>query len=405
MQKLLIISNDKTCSDEIRKLSSDVTDVETVSEAMQILENQQEDFSAVFLEYPSEKEDSQLLIDFLNAGHHYIFSTAVLIITDDIHIQKDISFLGGVVTDCIRKPIFSEIIKNRLRNTEELINSVSFSEFAKMLKVLPANIYLKDAKGRYVFSSQKWQHFEHDEDPNWTICGKTDMDIRKDKENAKLAMESDRKLIQTGKGTSYIIQENGDVPEYLQIIKEPLFFSDGRVRGIIALINNVTEQELLKQELKERSIRDQLTGLYNRSYLEEYTQELKSTAQYPISVISADCDCLKMVNDTYGHMIGDAYIRMCITLMQEVLPEKSCIFRMGGDEFIAFLPQTTAKETEQLIQAMKENTVSYSVKGIRLSVSFGYSVMSDQNSSILDCIKHSDIDMYQDKRRKKGHQK
>lgn len=362
-----------------------------------------QDISTVLVEYPSALPDIRALIDYVSSGNNYIFSIAILLITDAAHLDADLAYLGGAAVDVVQKPVQPKILLNRIDNAEELVSSVSFAEFARMLKVLPANIYLKDANGRYVFSSQTWHHLDTGDDPNRTIRGKTDLEICKDKENAMLAYESDRRIIETGKGTSYIIKETDEGLEYLQLIKEPLFFEDGRVRGIIALINNVTEQELLRRELKERSVRDQLTGLYNRSYLDEYITGLKAEAPYPITVISADCDRLKKVNDTYGHMIGDAYIRLCVTLMNEVLPENSCLFRMGGDEFLAFLPNTPAEDAERLIERMQQTASSYAIKDVTLSVSLGYCTMEDANDSIADSIKRSDSDMYRDKQRKKPH--
>ena len=111
--------------------------------------------------------------------------------------------------------------------------------------------------------------------------------------------------------------------EFLQIIKEPLFYEDGRVRGIIALINIVTEQEQMRRQLRERYITDQLTGLYNRSYYTEYLAELERNAPDPLSIIIADCDHLKHINDTYGHIAGDQYIRACADHPRLELPPLS----------------------------------------------------------------------------------
>ena len=100
-----------------------------------------------------------------------------------------------MVVDCVCKPLRAAVLQNRLKNAEQLVSSVSFTEFSRMLQSLPANVYLKDNHGRYVFSSQTWHHLNTDDDPDWTIRGKTDLDIRKDKENAKRALESDLELI------------------------------------------------------------------------------------------------------------------------------------------------------------------------------------------------------------------
>ncbi len=403
MRKLVLLSTEKECQQEISRIA-DAIIMETAAEVMQLLKEQQQNISVLLIEYPSEQKNIQQLIDMINKGHHYLSAIAVLILTDEIHIEEDSRFLGNSVVDCIRKPIYPPVLLNRIQNAETLMNSVSFGEFARMLKALPANIYLKDASGRYVFSSQTWHHLDTGDDPNWTIAGKTDLDIRKDKENAKLAMESDMRILRTGKGTSYIIEEAGDEPEYLQLIKEPLFFEDGRIRGIIALINNVTEQELMRRQLREKSTHDQLTGLYNRTYLDEYVQKLKTQNQYPVSILSADCDNLKTINDTYGHMTGDEYIRSCVEIIQKTLPENSCIFRTGGDEFVAFLPQTTPEMTENFIEKIRQEASSRSVKGVTLSISFGYASVADSDESIVECMKVSDNDMYQNKRRKKQKQ-
>lgn len=293
------------------------------------------DLTIILIDAPSKIPGIEKVIDHVNYGNNYVYSIPILILTDHNSVEQDVKFLGGAVLDCVSKPIHPAIFRNRVLNVEKSISSVSFSEFARMLKALPANIYLKDALGRYVFSSQTWHHLDTEGDPDWTIRGKTDLDIRKDKENAKLALESDLELIRTGKGKSYIIEEKDEGQEFLQIIKEPLFHEDGRVRGIIALINNVTEQEQLRRKLREQSITDRMTGVYNRSYYQEYVQQLEKHVSFPLGIISADCDNLKTINDTYGHMVGDEYIRMCVMLLRVGLPENSVIFRTGGDEFVA----------------------------------------------------------------------
>ena len=378
--------------------------VPNCAEALSLLKNGTDiavNLTSVLIEYPSCDSDAWEFIDFIEKGNNYIFSIAVLLVTDFSHEEADSVYLGNTAVDVICRPISATVLNQRLQNAEKLASSVSFAEFARMLKVLPANIYLKDGSGRYVFSSQTWHHLNTGDDPNWTIRGKTDVEIRKDKENAMRAYESDLKILRTGKGTSYIIEENDGEQEFLQLIKEPLFFEDGRVRGIIALINDVTEQELLRRKLREQSVRDQLTGLYNRTYLDEYIHGLTGEESYPLGIFSADCDRLKTINDTYGHMVGDAYIQLCVTMLRSVLPERSVIFRLGGDEFAAFLTDTSAEEMENLVEEMHDSCHTYTVKDFELSVSIGYSLVRKKGDSIIDGIKQSDSDMYRNKRNKR----
>ncbi len=369
--------------------------------ALEKLKELLDGITAVIIDNPSSINNINVLLDFISESNTYIFAILALALTDKENADKDELYLGDAVADVIEAGQSDRIVLNRIERAVESINSVSFSEISNMLKVLSSLIYLKDSNGRYVFCSQYWHHLDNYDDPDWTIRGKTDMEIRRDKENARAAFESDLKLIETGIGTSYVIEENEDgKQEFLQIIKEPLKYPDGRVRGIIAIINNVTEQELLKRELKNRAITDELTGIYNRSYFDEFVERI-SESTYPLSIITADCDRLKEINDIYGHMVGDEYIRMAVMLFRTILPEKSIMFRTGGDEFVIFLPGVSEAEARDYINKLNEMEKIFIIKDRELSVSFGLSTMENGKLPIQDYIALSDAQMYLDKKEKK----
>lgn len=88
------------------------------------------------------------------------------------------------------------------------IYDVDFIEH--ILKDLPSNIFFKDTECRYVFCTQYWRHLKTDETDDWTIRGKTDLEVRVDKENARKAYEEDKKILKTGQGTEYVIEVNQD---------------------------------------------------------------------------------------------------------------------------------------------------------------------------------------------------
>ena len=398
MNSYLVVCREGRGAAEMLPIKGNIREVHSAGDAIAAIEGG-ELLNALLIDTPSEIPEVQRLIDFVNERNSDLLAFPILILTDGGHIAEDEKYLGGVVVDCIGKPLRPAVLRNRLKNAEELVSSVSFTEFSQMLRSLPANIYLKDDHGRYVFSSQTWHHLNTENDPDWTIRGKTDLDIRKDKENAQKALASDLELVRTGKGTSYIIEENDGAQEFLQIIKEPLFYADGRVRGIIALINIVTEQEQMRRKLRERYITDQLTGVYNRSYYTETLEELRWKAPDPLSIIIADCDRLKHVNDTCGHIAGDNYIRGCADLLRYSLPKEAKIFRTGGDEFAAFLPGIGEEEAEQLVQRVKDGIGKISIEGNPLSVSVGCSTMSGVND-LKRFIGEADRKMYEDKQSK-----
>ena len=345
------------------------------------------------------QEDIRKAVEFVKDSERLI-SIPILIYTDKDNSADGFAYLGSGVTDCITKPFISKIIKNRISNAIAFTDSLTFYGIEKMLKQLPSNIFLKDNECRYVFATKYWHHLKKADDPDWSIRGKTDPEIRKDKQNAIEAQKRDMEIIETGKGTTYTIEINEDgIQEFLQIIKQPLFNEEGSVTGIVGLINNVTEHELLKKKLREQAITDALTGLYNRTYLDEFIRT-HSDDCYPLSIISADCDGLKEINDTYGHTAGDEYIKATVSLFKMVLPKECILFRMGGDEFLVLLPSISEEKTLLFVKQLKEKQKHFRIQNQQLSISFGVSVMNSREDSFHMCITDSDRNMYFEKRKK-----
>lgn len=372
-----------------------------VEAAVKRIDESVHDITAVIIDNPSNYPQADVLINHLVKVNSYMLAVPALALTDTDNKNIDALLLDDTLVGVIEEDEPARIVCHRIEKSVEVVNSASFAEFSRMLKALPSLIYLKDTKGRYVFCSQYWNHLEGIEEPGWTIRGKTDMDIRKDKENARKAYESDLRIVATGKGTSYVIKEDGDGgTDYLQLIKEPLFDDEGRVKGIIAIINNVTEQELLRQELRDKSITDEMTGLYNRTYYYEYIDSISDEA-FPIGIISADCDELKMINDVYGHLVGDEYIRMAAKMLKGVLPENAAVFRMGGDEFLAIVPGCDEETLKKHMKALFDHEKIFTIRDRTLSVSLGSCTMHVPSDAFSDFVALSDAEMYKNKKEKK----
>ncbi len=299
--------------------------------------------------------------------------------------------------DIIELPCVEQVLHRRIDNAIQLKRSATFYEIESMLRRLPSMIFLKDAEGRYVFSTQYWHHLDTGGDPKWTIRGKTDVDIRKDRENAIKAMEADKEIIRTGKGTSYTIEINADgVQDFVQLIKEPVFDENGNVTGIIALGNDVTESELMKRKLARYALIDELTGVGNRRAFNEYIEEIPSCDNFPIAVISADLDCLKKVNDTLGHLVGDEYIHMVALILQGGVPDDAPVFRTGGDEFVVFVPNTTAEEAEALVKKMRHTATFFKLHMSEAIVSYGVACIESPDD-VREAIDEADQRMYAEK--------
>ncbi len=402
-QSLLLIDTDARDRQELCSLLSEeykFIEFDSAREGRVFLEENGAAAAAVLLRPGASRGDEDAFLEYLQ-GDADFSAIPVLLLTDGTAVGELSERLERGFVDCIEKPYCPAVIRNRIANAIRLKDSITFSEIEKMLKALPSNIYLKDKEGRYIFATHYWHHLDHSNDPNWTIRGKTDPDIRKDRENALAAQERDMEIIRTGKGASYTIEINADgIQEFYDIVKEPLYDDAGGISGIIGLVHNVTEHEQLKREFHRQATTDELTGLHNRVYFYEYMRELPKKDLFPVSLISTDCDNLKKINDTYGHMAGDEYLRMSAQLFRNELPSDCLMFRMGGDEFLLLLPRTTAEQAAEYVAQMKQAAAQFRIGSWQLSISFGIATLNGQEDSLESCISQSDQEMYREKKEK-----
>lgn len=377
--------------------SFDVVVAYSVEEFLNLLAERYLDLSAAIVDVDIAQENDCYLLRSVSGNRNYS-SIPVLIATKRPLAETDMRCLDEGAVDFLMRPYYSRLLKQRVENAINLKRMESFYELESMLCELPSNIFLKDVEGRYVFSTHYWHHLDIPDDPNWTICGKTDLEIRKDTENAIKAMETDREIIRTGEGTSYVIEINADgVQEFMELIKRPVFDEDRNVAGIIALINDVTERELFRRELEQLVHTDALTGLGNHRAFADFVQGIPEQGVFPMGIVSADCDDLKGVNDTFGHLVGDEYIRLSAQAMVSALPEGAHAFRTGGDEFIAFLPGMTLEQTKEVVAEMQRQEGLLTLSECPISVSYGTAVIEGPEDKVLDDIASADRIMYAQK--------
>jgi diguanylate cyclase (GGDEF)-like protein len=103
------------------------------------------------------------------------------------------------------------------------------------------------------------------------------------------------------------------------------------------------------------------------------------------------------VNDTYGHLVGDEYIRLSAQAVESALPENGVAFRTGGDEFIAFLPGRTIEQTEEVVAEMQRQQKLLALDECKISISFGTAVIESPEDKVLDDIAFADRIMYAQK--------
>ncbi len=157
----------------------------------------------------------------------------------------------------------------------------------------------------------------------------------------------------------------------------------------------------LFSEVKRLAITDTLTGLYNRRHFMERAQnEFERTRRYhtPLSVIMLDLDHFKSVNDTYGHLLGDAVLQNVGKICKDTLRCVDIIGRYGGEEFMVLLPETPIAKTEITAERLRKNIaelVTPSDQGdIRVTVSLGLSAMTESIDSLDTLLVQADRALY-----------
>jgi diguanylate cyclase (GGDEF)-like protein len=166
----------------------------------------------------------------------------------------------------------------------------------------------------------------------------------------------------------------------------------------------VLEAKRMMDTLKESALRDALTGLYNRRFLEEYTETLVAISQRRnalMGLLMCDLDFFKEVNDIYGHNVGDIVLKETSNLIRECVRASDMVVRFGGEEFLVILLDIKENESEEVANKIRKTMEDMKIKVprgfIQKTVSIGISEFPHDTPKFWQAIKYSDIGMYKAK--------
>jgi len=166
---------------------------------------------------------------------------------------------------------------------------------------------------------------------------------------------------------------------------------------IAELIANAVSRYYADAKIRYMSFHDQLTGLYNRHYLEEEMQRLDTERQLPISIIMADLNGLKLINDTYGHSTGDKMLKRTAAMLRETCRSEDILARFGGDEFVLYLPRTPEIEARKICGRIEAACRSEKGSDVPLSLSTGLAVKLSAEQKLINLLKEAEDKLYQNK--------
>ena len=206
-------------------------------------------------------------------------------------------------------------------------------------------------------------------------------------------------VFRTGIARSVEAVRNSESGEQYYLIRlVPEFDEAGAVATVLSISRDITDQKNIEEQIRWVSFHDSLTGLYNRRFLDEELLRLDTERQLPLSVIMADLNGLKLVNDTYGHNAGDEMLRMVGEILEKACRSEDILGRWGGDEFLLLLPQTDGRGAESVCGRIAElSDGARTTQEIPISLSVGHATKTRSDQRIEAVVKAAEDEMYQRK--------
>ncbi|MDM8534082.1 diguanylate cyclase [Clostridiaceae bacterium HSG29] len=179
----------------------------------------------------------------------------------------------------------------------------------------------------------------------------------------------------------------------------------GLVTGAVLVFRDVTEEYKKSEEIKYLSFYDYLTGLFNRRFFETELTRLDTERNWPLTILMGDVNGLKIVNDTFGHTVGDKLLVKVAEIIKKSCRADDIVARIGGDEFVVLLPKTDGFEAEKLIGRIGKLCKKEEIEGVAVSISFGYATKTSEADKTKKILAEADEMMYKNKRREKHYRK
>lgn len=199
---------------------------------------------------------------------------------------------------------------------------------------------------------------------------------------------------------TFLINKTGEeIP--IEDSAAPIVQENGSILGAVIVFRDFSDKKRKQDKIEFLSYHDQLTGLYNRRFYEEELRKLDIKQNLPLTIVMGDVNGLKLINDSFGHVMGDELLKKVAEVIKKGCRDDDIIARLGGDEFVILLSKTDAFEAEQIIKRIDDMSHIEKAELIDISISFGYETKNNEEEDIQEIFKKAEDKMYEKKNYKR----
>ncbi len=293
---------------------------------------------------------------------------------------------------------FVRDISDRKRAEREL--KIRERQYRELFDKSPAGMMLEDENGNILKVNEVL--CEHSGYTPEELEGSSIFETLVPEEQHEEARKNIQKLLE-GEDLEFITTSRTKKGEefYVYLKETSVQLPDGRP-GVLSMQIDITDLKEQQEKIEYLSYHDSLTGLYNRTFLEEEIERLDTGRQLPISMMMIDVNGLKLINDSYGHDMGDKLLKKTAEILENSSREEEIAGRWGGDEFLIVLPRTDREEAELIFQRIKSRCKDARLtddtgEKIPVSLAIGIGVKEKEKEDIYDVLGVAEDNMFNDK--------
>ena len=296
--------------------------------------------------------------------------------------------LEDIVKDLEKK---EKLLRNRYSKLVEnrKILKESKNRYIAFIKAMPDIIFVLDKKGIFL-------DYQGNDDnlllESEKIIGNSIEDIVGDKDSKeivkKIEKAIDTKKIQMHKYSLNVKKEE----EFYEVRLVPNVNNE-----VVAIVRDITLETKSRNNIEYLSYHDQLTGVFNRRFFEAEIERLDNKRNFPLCLIMGDVNGLKLINDSFGHNMGDKLLSKVGEILKEVCRESDIIARIGGDEFMILAKNMSEMQAEKLVKRIKSRCICEKIADLEISISFGWAAKNDIEESIEDTFNRAEDYLYKKK--------